>query len=340
MAKKHLTNRFSSRRELLRLFGATGVAMLAGWETLPPGFWSSSKSLSTVKADALSCIVRPEQTEGPYFVDEMLNRSDIRMDPTNNTVKAGTPLRLKINVTRTTTGSCVPLPGAVVDIWHCDALGVYSDVRDTGEGFNTVGQKFLRGYQVTNANGAVEFITIYPGWYTGRTVHIHFKIRLFNGSSVTHQFTSQLYFDDTVTDLVHSQSPYSSKGTRNTRNTQDGIYRNNGDQLLLPVTMDEQGYLATFDIALEGISASESPTISSAVVNGKQLIVTGSNFDSGASLLVNGETQKKTTNDATNPTSILIAKKAGKKIASGQTVTLQVRNPGGLISSEFQFTRP
>ncbi len=86
--------------------------------------------------------------------------------------------------------------GAIVDIWHCDAAGVYSDATDPG--FNTVGKKFLRGYQVTDANGGVQFTTIYPGWYRGRTVHIHFKVRAKAKSGQSYEFTSQLYFDDAI----------------------------------------------------------------------------------------------------------------------------------------------
>jgi protocatechuate 3,4-dioxygenase beta subunit len=98
-----------------------------------------------------------------------------------------------------------------VDIWHCDAFGVYSDAVDPG--FNTVGQKFLHGYQITDNNGSVELTTIYPGWYAGRTVHIHFKVRLFAGTTQTYSFTSQLYFDDTFTDQVFAtQAPYNTRG--------------------------------------------------------------------------------------------------------------------------------
>ena len=116
------------------------------------------------------CVVRPELTEGPYFVDEKINRSDIRTDTTTNAVSAGVPLVLTFLVSQIGSSACTPLQGAQVDIWHCDALGVYSDV--SGNSGN-----FLRGYQVTDANGQAQFTTIYPGWYRGRAVHIHFKIR-------------------------------------------------------------------------------------------------------------------------------------------------------------------
>jgi protocatechuate 3,4-dioxygenase beta subunit len=192
--------------------------------------------------------VRPEQTEGPYFVDEMLNRSDIRPDPSSGEVKEGLPLQITMRVSQIG-DACAPLAGAQVDIWHCDALGVYSDTTDPG--FDTVGQKFLRGYQVTDAHGVAQFTTIYPGWYQGRTVHIHFKIRTDPNSEVGEEFTSQLFFDDSLTDQVHAQEPYAGKGQRTLRNDGDGIFREGGDQLLLQLTPTGEGYAATFDIGLQ-----------------------------------------------------------------------------------------
>ncbi len=188
-------------------------------------------------------------TEGPYFVDEKLNRSDIRPDPSDGTVKEGVPLGLVFNVSQINSSGCTPLAGAQVDVWHCDALGVYSDATDPG--FNTIGQKFLRGYQVTDANGTARFMTIYPGWYQGRTVHIHFKIRTDPDSQQGFEFTSQLYFDDSITDQVHAQAPYASKGQRTLRNDGDGIFQSGGDQLILQLTQDGEGYAATFDIGLQ-----------------------------------------------------------------------------------------
>jgi protocatechuate 3,4-dioxygenase beta subunit len=134
----------------------------------------------------------------------------------------------------------VVLPNAQVDIWHCDAFGVYSDVE------NAQGKKFLRGYQVSDANGVAKFVTVYPGWYPGRTVHIHFKIRI-NG----YDFTSQLFFDDAFTDQVYLLEPYNQRGERNTRNERDGIYGDGGNQLLLNVTQNGSGYSAVFDIGLQ-----------------------------------------------------------------------------------------
>ena len=130
----------------------------------------------------------------------------------------------------------------MVDIWHCDAAGVYSDVTDRG--FSTVGQKFLRGFQNTDANGVAKFVTIYPGWYSGRAVHIHFKIRVDNK-----EFTSQLFFDEATNSAVFANAPY--KGDADVPNSRDGIYRNGGSQLLLTPTKDGDVYNASIDIGMQ-----------------------------------------------------------------------------------------
>lgn len=235
-----------SRREMLALLGASGVAALAGCRP------SREIADGRVAADGAppSCVVRPEQTEGPYFVDGRLDRSDIRSDPQSGVIKAGAPLQLAIVVSRIGSGgACTPLAGARVDLWQCDADGVYSGVRDPS--FDTSGQQFLRGYQVTDATGTARFTTIYPGWYRGRTVHTHFKVRTDPSAARGYEFTSQLYFDDALTDRVHARAPYASRGPRTIRNEGDGIFRRNGDQLMLAVTEAAQSYAGTFHLGLQ-----------------------------------------------------------------------------------------
>lgn len=267
--------RVLSRREALKVLGVMSAAMLAGCApgssptrtsipaTLSPSTLAPTTAtlqptatVAQVVAQATpnpvvlpTCIVRPALTEGPYFVDEQLNRVDIRSDPGDGLMKDGAPLALTFRVSQIDGNGCTPLAGAFLDIWHCDAAGLYSDVTDRS--FNTLGQKFLRGYQVTDDTGLAQFTTIYPGWYAGRTVHIHFKIRNELTANSSYDFTSQLFFDDAFTDAVYTQAPYAGRGERNPRNSGDGIFGQSGDQLTLLVTEANPGYAATFDIGLQ-----------------------------------------------------------------------------------------
>ncbi|HKX32148.1 MAG TPA: twin-arginine translocation pathway signal protein [Blastocatellia bacterium] len=207
----------------------------------------------TVIADevkAPSCIVVPESTEGPYFVDEQLNRSDVRAEPSSGSISEGIPFVLTFNVSQIANQKCAPLAGAKVDIWQCDAQGVYSGVSDRTLGIDTVGKKFLRGYQTTDASGVSKFLTIFPGWYRGRTIHIHFKIRAQVSPNQAYEFTSQVYFDDRVSDRIVSQAPY-TKGKRDTNNAADRVYKNGGEQTLVALTETDRGYAATFPIGLD-----------------------------------------------------------------------------------------
>jgi protocatechuate 3,4-dioxygenase beta subunit len=130
-------------------------------------------------------------------------------------------------------------------------MGIYSGVEDINGLFDTVGKQFLRGHQVTDADGIARFETIYPGWYRGRTVHIHFKIRTDPSAESGHEFTSQLYFDDSLTDRVLAGQPYAKNEGERPRNPDDGIFRSGGDQLLLDVVEERDGYAAMFDIGLQ-----------------------------------------------------------------------------------------
>jgi protocatechuate 3,4-dioxygenase beta subunit len=230
-----------SRRQVVKLIGATGAMWLTG------GALASRQAFADPVGP--SCIVRPEQMEGPYFVDERLHRSDIRSDPINGQIKQGTPLTLTFQVMSLNADNCRPLPGAQIDIWHCDAVGVYSDVQDPG--FDTRGQKFLRGHQITDIRGEAQFVTIYPGWYPIRTIHIHLKIRTAPVAQKSFEFTSQIYFPDELTDHVHSALPYSSKGRRRVRNRHDFIFRDGGDRLMLIPSQTDKGYAAFFAIGLQ-----------------------------------------------------------------------------------------
>lgn len=226
-----------SRRRLLSLFATSAAVLL------------SRRALATGRPPG--CIVTPAQTEGPYFVDERLNRSDIRADPADGSLRPGIALSLTLRIAAISASGCTPLPGTTVDIWHCDADGVYSDTADPL--FNTRGRRFLRGYQITDGDGVARFTTIYPGWYPGRAVHIHFKVRAQGPSGRCVEFTSQIDFDDAFTDRVHAREPYAKRGLRRTRNNADGIHRDGGSRLTLAPVETNAGLAANFDVALNKV---------------------------------------------------------------------------------------
>lgn len=234
-----------NRRVMLALITATAANSVLGCGRAPDGPSGPYGQQTTA-----GCLVSPEQTEGPFFVDEKLNRSDIRIDPEDGSISQGLPLQLLLQVNQVSNNKCTPLSGATVDIWHCDALGSYSDVRDNAGGsvVDTRGKKFLRGYQITDASGKVEFQTIYPGWYRGRNVHIHYKIRTDPKFEVGHEFTSQLFFDEAITDQVHALAPYARKGRRDTSNSSDGIFRRGGGDSMLQLTKEPSGYLGSYKV--------------------------------------------------------------------------------------------
>jgi protocatechuate 3,4-dioxygenase beta subunit len=196
---------------------------------------TSTSGLAQLFPGAASCALTPAETEGPYYFDVNSIRSDIRED------RAGVPLRLALRVGD---ASCAPIANAVVDVWHCDAAGVYSGFESAsrgGPGGHSDDAKYLRGAQATNADGIVEFQTVYPGWYRGRTVHIHFKVHLDNRTLLT----SQLYFDEAVTEQVYTKEPYSGHSGRDRLNKDDPIFESS---LILTVRADGAGYLGLMSV--------------------------------------------------------------------------------------------
>jgi protocatechuate 3,4-dioxygenase beta subunit len=259
-----LVGRVLTRREVLALMGAASVSVMAA--ACAPGSVASSAgstaaasassgatattALATASAVAVasslpSCVVVPELTEGPYYVNENLDRSDIRVDTSTGKAVDGSVLKIDWLVSQVDGNACIPLEGVLVDVWHCDALGNYSDV-DSQQGHD-----YLRGYQHTNAKGLATITTIYPGWYQGRAVHIHFKIRTDAAATSGFQFTSQLFFDDALSGQVYGQGAYASKGSPDVKNTNDGIYQQSKGMTLLDAVKDGNGYKATFEIALQ-----------------------------------------------------------------------------------------
>lgn len=261
-----LIGRILTRREILALIGAGGAAAFlaacvpggtaspaasAGASASPSAAATASPSAaatasaSAAAATALpACVVAPELTEGPYYLDLDLDRSDIRANTSDNAVSEGAVLTLDWIVSQADGSACIPLEGVVVDVWHCDALGAYSGVSgNTGN--------FLRGFQRTDANGRASFTTIYPGWYQGRAVHIHFKIRTDPDAEAGFEFTSQLFFDDELSRTVYATGVYAQKGPQDQPNETDGIFNQSEGATLLAVTQDGDGYKATFPIAIQ-----------------------------------------------------------------------------------------
>jgi protocatechuate 3,4-dioxygenase beta subunit len=218
-----MTDRLTRRATLLK-----GAGILAAGLGL--GAWRLDFARG---ADTVSCVLTPEQTEGPYYLDAAKLRRNITEG------RPGTPLTLRLTVVDADT--CRPIKGAAVDVWHCDAGGAYSGFDDARS------NSFLRGIQRTDTKGVAVFRTIYPGWYRGRTVHIHVKVHV--GGDVIH--TGQLYFPDRITDAVHRRRPYNARGARTTRNANDHLYGDGGSRSLLRLRKDAKvGYVGTLTMGV------------------------------------------------------------------------------------------
>ena len=172
---------------------------------------------------APGCVLTPSQTEGPFYFDPELVRKDITEG------LEGVPLTLQMQIVNANT--CEPIPEAVVEIWHADHRGAYSGYSGQGPNRNidTRGETFLRGAQIADENGAVEFQTIYPGWYPGRLTHIHFKAALEGQGEVT----SQLYFPIGINEVVYILPPYNARGQNTTDPGSDGVVRSPEEQASL-----------------------------------------------------------------------------------------------------------
>lgn len=221
--------------------------------TTAPSMTGSATTAPTTTAPAappVACALSPELTAGPYYLDGALARADITEG------RPGTPLRFRVKVLALP--DCAPLAGAAVDIWHCDAGGEYSGfygnslAATAAQGRND--KRFLRGVQVTNAAGVATFTTIFPGWYEGRTVHIHLKVieggslgSTYSGGHVAH--VGQAFFDETLTATLLEAEPYAAHTGTRTTNDEDSIYRQAGDGAITamsPGSPATTGYVGTF----------------------------------------------------------------------------------------------
>jgi protocatechuate 3,4-dioxygenase beta subunit len=215
-----------TRRHLLR--DLTGAGVGAAGATVIGGRLLGHAGIDDADAATPSCTLTPEQEEGPYYLDLEKIRKDITED------KAGLRLDLRFKVVNANT--CKAMEDVAVDIWHADPGGVYSGFSAEG----TAGETYLRGVQLTDEHGLAVFRTVYPGWYTGRAIHIHLKTyvggraagRKYNGGRIAH--TGQVFFNDAVSDKVVALSPYNKHTGTRTRNRVDRVYtQQHGSSALL-----------------------------------------------------------------------------------------------------------
>ena len=248
-----IVGRIFSRREALATAARTGLVLVAG-----AGFPRLNLA-GRGRQPPVHIVVSPQLEEGPFFVDEKLNRSDIVAGTDRASVTNGLPLQLSFTIYKLVGDDHQPLKGAHVDVWHADAAGVYSDEQNGGNQENTVHQMWLRGYQVTDAAGAAQFKTIFPGWYPGRSPHIHLKVRTYSAANnATAEFTTQLFFREGDAKRIYTADPYSSRGGHETTNNRDGVYNAfqvdgepAGSLMRLDLAKNDPGYKAHFAILLD-----------------------------------------------------------------------------------------
>lgn len=222
-----------TRREAMGLLAVT----VAGSALLPRSAFAQQSLM-----DADVCVIVPEVTEGPYYFDPALLRADITEG------RPGLPLTLKMQVVDE---ACAPFKDARVDVWHCDANGDYS-------GFNGFeNQTFMRGTQMTDADGMVTFTSVYPGWYRGRTTHIHFKVFL-NETTV---LTGQIFFPDEISEQVYATvAPYADRPGRDTFNDADRIAQQAGAASVASIEQTPEAYTAALVVGIDPSAVSTGQT--------------------------------------------------------------------------------
>lgn len=241
-----------SRREVAKIVAYSGLSLAFG------GALSETTPAAQTKPFAAHLVASPSATEGPFFVDEHLQRSDLSGGTSRPSINDAVPLMLAFRVFASARGKDFqPLPGAQVDVWHVDALGVYSDEPEGLNPQDTTGQTWLRGFQRTTLDGRAAFKTIFPGWYRGRTTHIHFKVRYSLDPKGHASFTSQLFMPDALADKIYQNQPYSPRPTDETHNQDDNVFRDGmpgGGQVGSVLTLNPRpvgnGYRAEYNVAL------------------------------------------------------------------------------------------
>ncbi len=233
-----------SRRQALGLMGAAGAGAVAvGGLVLPNATAIAQAPGGTrlILPASNVCMLTPETTEGPYYTDPKMVRADITEG------RPGVPTEVQLQVVDT---MCRPLANARVDIWHCDAAGMYSNY--TGQGDNgttsTVGQIFMRGTLMTDSDGVAAFKTVYPSWYRGRTTHIHFKVFL----DTVNVLTGQMFFPDALSEYLYANvAPYSARARRrDTANNNDSIAQEATAASFAYVKERKDSYLAAMVIGV------------------------------------------------------------------------------------------
>lgn len=207
-----------SRRQVLHSI-AMGAAGSSGVAAKPAKTDAAESPVPPTSQPAGVCTLFPQADDGPYYFDPKLVRSDV------TEARPGLPLQVALKVVER--GPCIPIANARVDIWHADAGGIYSGYPGQGDARNisTEGAKYLRGTQFTDADGTVMFYTIYPGWYPGRTPHIHLKVFLDQKTVLT----GQMYFPDALSERIYrEQQPYATRPVADTTNGTDGLFKGAG----------------------------------------------------------------------------------------------------------------
>jgi len=228
------------RRQMLRILAAAPAAVTGFSFSLPATAKSKPASVGLITSNV--CTLTPEVTEGPYYLDPGLVRTDIRED------RLGIPMKLLLQVV---VADCQPVENARVDIWHCDAQGNYSGYSSQGSDtrIDTSGQTFLRGTQMTDSAGIATFQTIYPGWYASRTVHIHFKVFL----DKTQVLTGQIFFPDALSQYIFENAPaYGGRpAKRDMVNINDSIAQQAGEGSCATVREQAAGYDAALVVGID-----------------------------------------------------------------------------------------
>jgi protocatechuate 3,4-dioxygenase beta subunit len=266
-----------TRRQAVRAAGAAGAAFMA----VPP-LLSGLLTPATAQAATAAAKLTPELTEGPYWVNTMLHRSNVLANSHGGSRQQGVPLKLYINVLDTSAKR--PVNGLAVDIWHANAHGVYSDEssQQAGGGTSsaagdTSNDNWLRGYQITGkdkglqqhpVHGQVSFETIWPGWYTSRAIHIHVRVRKLSTSGATIAgYTTQIFFSDADNNRVLTgAAPYDSRSPqKDTTTDENDTVLQSSDRVTNIVSVKgsiRRGFAATFNIIVDNAEVSAKGSLS------------------------------------------------------------------------------